>query len=112
MPCNRLYIAITFHNNLTEAKIANELIVSVLQSLNILHHNYTQLSRVLFPGLHAWSNLGCYRSFMFPVSVNHAKRNTLVIDVESREQGILKNIGHGCSGGACNLSVSHEARLL
>ena len=34
-----LYIAITFHNNLTEAKIANELITSV-QSLNI------QLSRV------------------------------------------------------------------
>ena len=33
-----LYIAITFHNNLTEAKIANELITSV-QSLNILHLN-------------------------------------------------------------------------
>ena len=30
------YIATTFHNNLTEAKIANELIKSV-QSLNILH---------------------------------------------------------------------------
>ena len=43
-----LYIAITFHNNLTETKIANESIMSV-QSLNILH----QLrSRVLFPGLH------------------------------------------------------------
>ena len=33
-----LHIAITFHNNLTEAKIANELITSV-QSLNILHLN-------------------------------------------------------------------------
>ena len=31
-----VYIAITFHNNLTEAKIENELIASV-QSLNILH---------------------------------------------------------------------------
>lgn len=40
-----LYIAITFYNNLTEAKIVNELITSV-QSFNI------QLSRVLFPGLH------------------------------------------------------------
>ena len=41
MPCNQLlskYIAITFHNNLTEATVANELIMSV-QSLNIL--NYT-----------------------------------------------------------------------
>ena len=34
-----LYIAIKFHNNLTKAKIANELIISV-QSLNILHLNY------------------------------------------------------------------------
>ena len=34
-----LYIAITFHKkNLTEAKIANELVMSV-QSLNILHLN-------------------------------------------------------------------------
>ena len=45
-----LYIAITFHNNLAEAKIANELITSV-QSLNI------QLSRVLFSSLHVWLNL-------------------------------------------------------
>ena len=37
-----LYITITFHNNLTEAKIANELIMSV-QSLNILHLNYSCL---------------------------------------------------------------------
>ena len=33
-----LYIALTFHKNLTQAKIVNELIKSV-QSLNILHHN-------------------------------------------------------------------------
>ena len=33
-----LCIAITFHNNLTEVNIANELIMSV-QSLNILHLN-------------------------------------------------------------------------
>ena len=48
-----LYIPITFHNNLTEAKIANESITPV-QSLNI------QLSRVLIPGMHVWPNLGCY----------------------------------------------------
>ena len=50
-----LYIAITFHDGLTEAKIANELIMSV-QPLNI--------ERVLFPGQHVWPNLGCYRLFM------------------------------------------------
>ena len=38
-----LYIAITFHNNLTGAKIGNELITSV-QSLNILHLNYSTKS--------------------------------------------------------------------
>ena len=52
---------ITFHNNLTKAKIANESIMSV-QSLSCI--SITQLSRVLFPGLHVWSNLGCYRLFM------------------------------------------------
>ena len=46
MPCNRLYIPITFHNNLTEAKIANELIISVLQSLN--HQNYPTKSCLIF----------------------------------------------------------------
>ena len=56
MPCNLLicvlsmYSQLTFHINLTEAKIANELMTSV-QSLGI------QLSRVLFPGLHIWPNL-------------------------------------------------------
>ena len=34
---------ITFHNNLTEAKIANEFIMSV-QSLNILHLSYSTKS--------------------------------------------------------------------
>ena len=38
-----LYIAITFHNNLTEAKMPNELMMSV-QSLNILHLSYTTKS--------------------------------------------------------------------
>ena len=37
-----LYVAITFHNNLIEAKIANELIMSV-QSLNILHLSLLKL---------------------------------------------------------------------
>ena len=35
-----LYIPISFHNNLAEAKIANELMMSV-QSLNILHLSYS-----------------------------------------------------------------------
>ena len=38
-----LYIATTFHNNSTDAKIANELIMSV-QSLSILHLNYSSKS--------------------------------------------------------------------
>ena len=45
-----LYVAITFHDYLTEAKIANELITSVL-SLNGASQ-FTQISCVLFPGLH------------------------------------------------------------
>ena len=53
--CFCLYIAITFHDNLTEAKTANELITSV-QPLNILSQRL-----VLFPGLHVWSNFGCFR---------------------------------------------------
>ena len=47
-----LYIDITFHNNLTEAKIANELATSV-QLINV------KLSRVLLPGLILQ---GCYKS--------------------------------------------------
>ena len=60
-----LYLAITFHNNSTEAKIAIELITPV-QSLNI------QLSRVLFPDLHVWH---VWQTFhvRFPALVNHVK---------------------------------------
>ena len=64
-----LHIAITFHNNLTDAKISNEIITSV-QALNI------QLSHVLFPGLQVWPNLArVLQTFyvLFPVLVNHAK---------------------------------------
>ena len=50
-----LYIAVTFHNNLAEAKIANELIMSV-QSLNVLHLNCS-IKSCFIPGLHVWSNL-------------------------------------------------------
>ena len=76
-----LYIATTFHNNLTEAKSANELITSV-QSLNI------QLSRVLFPGLHVWSNLArllqtFHVRFRF-WSITRNENSTLVIDVETQ----------------------------
>ena len=84
-----LYIVpvITFHNNSSEAKIANELITSV-QSLNI------QLSHTLFPGLHVWPNLGCYRLFMCGLQFWSI---TFVINVESKQQGILTDIVHGCS---------------
>ena len=64
-----LHIAITFHNNLTDAKIANEIITSV-QSLNI------QLSHVLFPGLQVWPNLArLLQTFpvWFPVLVSQGK---------------------------------------
>ena len=88
---------ITFHNNLTKAKIADELIMSA-QSLNSLFSiSITQLSRVLFPGLHVWSCMLQTFHVRFPVLVNHPKWNTFVIDVESQWQGILMDIVHGCS---------------
>ena len=76
MPYDRLLsIYTTFHSNLTEAEIANELITSV-QLLNI------QLSRVLFPGLHVWSNLARVpQTFhvQFPVLANHANEILLLL---------------------------------
>ena len=54
-----LCIAITFHNNLTEANIAKELI-HVSSVTQYPASQFTQLSCVLFPGLQFWSNLGCY----------------------------------------------------
>ena len=79
MPCNRLLLSIynnthnnmiTFHNNLTKAKIANELIMSV-QSLNILHLNITCLiswpARLVKPWMLQTFHV------RFPVLVNHAK---------------------------------------
>ena len=58
-----LYIAITFHNNLTKVKIANE-INKVSSVAQYTESQFIQLRCVLFPGLHFWSNLGCYRLFM------------------------------------------------
>ena len=69
-----LHIPISFQNDLAEAKIANELIMSV-QSLNILHLSYSILkscliswpARLVKPWMiqtfHVW----------FPVLVNDAK---------------------------------------
>ena len=73
MPCNRLLSILTFHNNLTEAKIANELIMSV-QSLNILHLNYSSKSCLIsWPArlVKPWM----LQTFhvRFPVLVNQAK---------------------------------------
>ena len=53
-----LYRAITFHNNLTEEKIANEInkVSSVAQNTE---SQFIQLRCVLFRGLHCWSDLGC-----------------------------------------------------
>ena len=64
-----LYIAITFHNNLTEAKIASELITSV-QSLNIYS---TTLCLISWPARLAKSWVLQYFYVRFPVLVNHAK---------------------------------------
>ena len=79
-----LYMAVTFHNNLTEAKIANKLIMSV-QSLNILHLNYSTKSFLIsWPArlVKPWM----LQTFQvpFPVLVNHAKWNPFVIAVENR----------------------------
>ena len=71
-----LYIAITFHNNLTEAKIVNELIKSV-QSLNILHLSYS--TKLCLIQLISWpahlAKPWVLETFhvRFPVLVNHAK---------------------------------------
>ena len=71
-----LYIAITFHNNLTEAKIVNELIKSV-QSLNILHLSYS--TKLCLIQLISWpahlAKPWVLQTFhvRFPVLVNHAK---------------------------------------
>ena len=71
---------------------------------------FTQLSCVLFPRLHVWSNLGwMLQTFhvRFPVLVNHAKWNTFVIDVESQKRGILTAIVHGSSGETYPISWSN-----
>ena len=57
-----LYIAITFHNSLTKAKIVNELTISV-QSLNILHLSLVK----------PWVLQTFHGHVRFPILVNHAK---------------------------------------
>ena len=77
-----LYIAIAFHNSLTEKRKlrTTELILSV-QSLNILHLNYsTKLCLISWP--HVWM----LQTFhvRFPILVNDAKCNPFVVNVESQ----------------------------
>ena len=64
-----LYIAITFHNNLNEAKIASELITSD-QSLNIYS---TTLCLISLPARLAKSSMLQYFYVRSPVLVDHAK---------------------------------------
>ena len=64
---------IAFHNNLTKAKIAHELIMSV-QSLNVPHLSYSTKSFLIFwPArlVKAWM----LQTFhvLFPVLANHLK---------------------------------------
>ena len=68
-----LYIAITFHDNLTEAKVSNESIASV-QSINILHLNL--LNKVVSYFLACtFVKPWALQTFhvRFPVLVDHAK---------------------------------------
>ena len=70
-----LYIAITFNNSLTKAKIVNELTMSV-QSLNILHLNYSTKSCLIsWPAclVKPWVLQTFHGHVRFPILVNHAK---------------------------------------
>ena len=115
MPCNQLlskYIAITFHNNLTEATVANELIMSV-QSLNYS----TKSCLISWPArLVKAQDARC--GFRFWSITRNAY--TLVIDVESQQQEILTDIVHSYSGVTYpylmkqdffSLRISHENSL-
>ena len=73
--CFCLYIAITFHNSLTKAKIVNELTMSV-QSLNILHLTYSTKSCLIsWPAclVKPWVLQTFHGHVRFPILVNHAK---------------------------------------
>ena len=67
-----LYIAITFHNNLTEAKIANELI-TLGQALDIVYLNLLNCCLISWPT--RLVILWVQQTFhvRFPVLVSHAK---------------------------------------
>ena len=93
---------ITFHNNLTKAKIANELIMSV-QSLNILHLNYSTKSCLI-----SWPcTFGqTLNATDFSCAVSGFSQSP---DVESQQRN---SNGQSSWLQWCSLSVSHEARLL
>ena len=80
---------ITFHNKLTKAKIANQLIMSV-QSLNILHLNYSTKSCLIsWPARFVKPWMLQTFHVQFPVLVNHPMLKV--------SRGILMDIVHGCS---------------
>ena len=104
-----LYTAVTFHNNLTEAKIANELITSA-QSLNILHVNHSTKSYLIsWPAV--WSNLRCYRLFMSGFRFWSITQNKILFSPMLKVSTMNYN-GYRSWFYWCHLSVSHEERLL
>ena len=87
--CICLYIAIKFHNNLTEAKNC-ERIRNVSSFTQYPASQFTQLSCVLFPGLHFWSHLGCYRLFKCGFRWSITRSSTLLssmLKVSSNSNG-------------------------
>ena len=98
--CFCLYIAITFHNNLTDAKIANELTMSI-QSLNILHLNYSTKScliswpaRLVIPWM--LQNFHVLGFRFWPITRSEILLSSIYVG--SQEQLILTDIVHCCSG--------------
>ena len=68
---------------------------------------FTQLSCVLFPGLHFWSYLGCYKLFMCSFQFWSITWSEILLP------SMLKVSSKECHSWLwwCNLSVSHEVRL-
>ena len=84
--------------------MASELMTS-LQSLNTLHLSLLNQVVSYFLACTFDQTLGATD---FPCAVNHAKRNTFVIAIESQQQGILKDIVHCCSGVAYPFLIKQD----
>ena len=111
MLCYQLW-SICSHNisyQFNRSENCERIMITSVQSLNI------QLSRVLFPGLHVWPNLGCYRLFKCRFRFWSITRNEIVLSsmlrVSSKEF---------CSGVTCpclmkedffRLRILHENSL-